>query len=197
MAGFTLPELLVTVAIAAILLGLAIPSYRTFMLDTRRSSVTNDVVAAMQAARSEAITRGVVVTVCPSTNGTFCATNISTTNWRSGWIVFVDDNLNNVGETTDGNGTRQSDEPAPLRVFPAQSEQISITAPQAFRFRPYGQSSSNATVTICDERGVNYARGVVVASSGRARIACRRDSSSGLCSNASDAVPDPVTLSCS
>lgn len=85
--GFTLLELLVTVAIAAILLGLsAAPMSRMFAsnrVQTEASSFVSDLVFA----RSEAIRRGQPVSVCASSNGTSC---LGTNAWESGWVVFSD-----------------------------------------------------------------------------------------------------------
>ena len=86
--GFTLIELLVAIAIAAILLTVAVPSFRTTIASNRLTSLTNDMVATLAQARSEAIKRGARVSLCPSTNGTTCAA--AGTNWDAGWISFVD-----------------------------------------------------------------------------------------------------------
>lgn len=85
--GFTLVELLVAVSIAAILLAVGIPSFRSAIASNRLTSTTNDLVGSLAQARSEAIRRGVRVTVCMSANGTACAT---TGSWDQGWISFVD-----------------------------------------------------------------------------------------------------------
>jgi type IV fimbrial biogenesis protein FimT len=86
--GFTLVELLVAVSIAAILLAVGIPSFRSAIASNRLTSTTNDLVGSLAQARSEAIRRGVRVTVCKSNAaGTDCD---STRTWAQGWISFVD-----------------------------------------------------------------------------------------------------------
>lgn len=85
--GFTLVELLVTMAVAAILLAVAVPSFRSTILSNRLTSTTNDLVGTLAQARSEAIKRGTRVTVCMSADGASCAT---TGTWAQGWISFVD-----------------------------------------------------------------------------------------------------------
>lgn len=72
-AGFTLLELVITVAVLAIALGIAIPSFQGITNRNRLTSVANEVVAAMQLTRMEAIRRNQRVVMCPSTNGTTCS----------------------------------------------------------------------------------------------------------------------------
>lgn len=71
--GFTLLELVITVAVLAIALGIAIPSFQGITNRNRLTSVANEVVAAMQLTRMEAIRRNQRVVMCPSTNGTTCS----------------------------------------------------------------------------------------------------------------------------
>jgi len=84
MPGFTLIEMLVTVSIMAILLGIGIPSYKSVMTSIRMSGEINAVVADMNFARSEAIKRGQNVFVCPSINQTTCSGALD---WSQGWLV--------------------------------------------------------------------------------------------------------------
>ncbi|OHE81463.1 MAG: hypothetical protein A2X76_03210 [Lysobacterales bacterium GWF1_69_6] len=66
-------ELVITVAVLAIALGIAIPSFQGITNRNRLTSVANEVVAAMQLTRMEAIRRNQRVLMCPSTNGTTCS----------------------------------------------------------------------------------------------------------------------------
>ena len=87
--GFTLIELVVTMAVVAILAALAAPSFTSLINSNRLTGAANDVVAALQVARMDAIRRGESVVLCPSTNGTTCGG----ANW-SRMIVFSDRNGN-------------------------------------------------------------------------------------------------------
>lgn len=88
LAGFTLIELLVVIAIAAILAGLAAPSFQSLIASSNLTSTTNDLIATLARARSDAIRRGQRVTVCMSADGASCT---NTGDWTQGWIMFNDD----------------------------------------------------------------------------------------------------------
>ena len=79
--GFTLVELLVTIAVVAVLLALAFPSFREITIRTNVTSVTNDLVGALNTARGEAVKRGMPVAV---------VSNSGSGTWTSGWQIEVD-----------------------------------------------------------------------------------------------------------
>jgi type IV fimbrial biogenesis protein FimT len=83
--GFTLTELLVVVAIVAILLSMGVPSYRYITVSYRMSSEVNGLLGDLMLARAEAIKEGQPVTVCASANGVTCS---GATNWQNGWIMW-------------------------------------------------------------------------------------------------------------
>lgn len=85
MAGFTAIELMVTVAIIAILLALAIPSFNDATLSSQLAANANRLSGSATMARSEAIKRNANVIVCMSSNGTSCATSGG---WEQGWIIL-------------------------------------------------------------------------------------------------------------
>jgi len=90
--GFSLAELMVTLAVGAILLVLAVPSFRNYILDTKLVSESNALIASLNLARNTAITEVTPVSVCGSGDGGTCTGGKQ---W-SGWLVFVD-------EGSDGN----------------------------------------------------------------------------------------------
>jgi type IV fimbrial biogenesis protein FimT len=93
--GFTLLELIIAIAIAAILITLAVPSFTTFLNSNRVTSQANELLASLQVARMEAIRRNARVIVCASNNAETSPTpTCSAGNTWSGWVVFSDTNAN-------------------------------------------------------------------------------------------------------
>jgi len=85
--GFTLIEMMTAIFIMAILVGLAVPSFREASLSSKLSGFANDIVASTQLARSEAVKRNVAVTMCASSGGVTCD---NPDGWEAGWIVLAD-----------------------------------------------------------------------------------------------------------
>ncbi|MEO7052213.1 MAG: GspH/FimT family pseudopilin [Rhodanobacter sp.] len=85
--GFTLVELMVTIAVVAILLAIALPSFRNVIQRNRVASASNDLLASVSYARTTAINRGQLVSMCPSTDGASCTS--AGKDFESGWIVYT------------------------------------------------------------------------------------------------------------
>ncbi|SDY37784.1 GspH/FimT family pseudopilin [Nitrosomonas sp. Nm33] len=105
-SGFTMLELMIALSIGAILATIAVPSYQSMMVQSRLATQTNELLTALHFSRSEAVKRGMRVTICKSSSGTTCTAGSS---WQDGWIVYSD---SGTAGTIDG-----SDQI--LRVFPA------------------------------------------------------------------------------
>ncbi len=88
--GVTLIELLVTLSIAVILMAIAVPGFQDFFRRNRVDSAASEFVAALNYARSEAIRRGVRVSVCGSSNPSAASPTCGDDKWAEGWVVFVD-----------------------------------------------------------------------------------------------------------
>jgi type IV fimbrial biogenesis protein FimT len=82
--GFTAVELMITVALLAVMATLAAPALQTLLQNNRAAAIANDLVSTIRLARSEAVTRAQQVTLCPTVDGTACA---NSTNWATGWLV--------------------------------------------------------------------------------------------------------------
>jgi type IV fimbrial biogenesis protein FimT len=156
--GFTLIELLVTLSIAAILLTVAIPNFRDFLMNSRLATQTNDLVLALTLAKSEAVKRGRQATVCSTSNATSCA---ASTTWETGWLVFADN---------DGDGTVDVGDDILQVGAPLTGGNTLRSSLQRVIFQNTGFSSGFfGTFRFCDSRGVTEARGVVISAQGRVR----------------------------
>src|SRR5581483_7144807 len=89
--GFTLFELMVSIMILALLVGLAVPTFRTITANSRTSAATNNLASALAVARSEALRQSTTVSICPSGNQQTCDVSV-TPDWTNGWIAFTDVN---------------------------------------------------------------------------------------------------------
>ena len=85
--GFTLVEMLVVLALGAILTVLAVPSFQTLLLNRRVQVAVDALAGDLRFARAEAIKRSARVTICASLDGATCQGAGGL--WKDGWIVFV------------------------------------------------------------------------------------------------------------
>lgn len=178
MHGLTLLELLVSIAILAILTSLAVPSMSRMLSSSATASHASNFLADLRLARSEAISRGVNVIMCrvsdPSATSPSCtAASSGNTDWSTGWIVFVDDN---------GDSKHDADEQL-LRVQSTMTDSGGIMAAGAtdvssVRFRPTGRASGGSAATIKFTAAAGAAasdpktgKTVCISTLGRARLA--------------------------
>jgi type IV fimbrial biogenesis protein FimT len=130
--GFTLTELIVTVAIAAILLTVGVPSFQSMIRNNRAATHMNEMISALNLARSEAAKLGRRVSLCPSTDQASCTGG---TNWNSGWIVFTDTSTNDSTVTVG----------MVLRVGEALTGAPTLTGPTSVRYRFTGGTLPDGT----------------------------------------------------
>lgn len=147
MAGLTLAELLVTLAVAAILATLAGPAFGNLLLEARLAAGSQQLAQAVNHARGEAVRRGHAITLCG--NGPAC------TGWELGWQLLLP-----ASGGADGDVLLASALPPGLRLSANRA---------SFTLRPFGQRATNGTLVLCDRRG--RGRAVIVSVTGRARVA--------------------------
>ncbi len=158
--GFTLVEMLCAIAILALLTSLTAPAFSHLLMDSTRTAAVNDFFHAIFFARSEAVKRGRMVTLCKSSDGQQCR---AVNEWSAGWMVFVNDDRDEP-PVRDGNESV-------LAVYEGWPSGRIASNRNAYSFRPHIQGVVNGTITFCDRRGSEQARAIIISHSGRPRIA--------------------------
>lgn len=153
--GFTLVELMVTIAVAAILIAVASPSMVSLYEGNRARSAISNIETAFLQARSQAISYGIQVTICPLV-GTTCGTN-----WAGGYSIFIDSAPTNNLNSDDLLINTQS---------AINSSDYIKSSENSFTFNPDGMLNSTNTGSIVYCPGdTNSAdsRGITIGISGR------------------------------
>jgi type IV fimbrial biogenesis protein FimT len=168
MRGFTLVELLVTIAIAAILAMVAVPSFNEAIVNYRLTSYTNNFLASAQLARSEAIKRNSRMTLCKSANGTACT---PTGGWHQGWIVFNDSNNDAVKDTGEVVVYKGSEIPADILMTGVTNVDNYVSFSPSGATELISGALQMGTLTLCSQSGATgQARQIVINSTGRLRV---------------------------
>ena len=136
--GFTLVELLVTVAIIGISLTLGVPAFKDTIRNSVLTSVINEFVASLNFARSEAVKRGVFVTVRKTSTS-------SSVGWEGGWQVFTDIN---------SNGELNSSDDQVLRVHEPLRSNLTLRGNHnvinRISYKSSGESNNIGSFALCD-----------------------------------------------
>ena len=175
--GFTLIELMVTVALVAILMLVAVPSFVTFQRNAELTTRMNSLMASINTARGEAMKRGRDAVILP----------LNGVSWDSGMIAFVDMNSNLTYESATDILIYKDEDPKPIYLT-ITGDNAPFASTPYIRFdaqgypKPTGSDLRNFTISIArnDVTGsevVNQTRRLKVSISGRPRI-CRPASDS-------------------
>ena len=170
--GFTLPELMVVLAIAAAILGIGVPNFRDFQRNNRLTVAANDTLGGVITSRAEALRRQVTISMCPSADP--LAVN-ATCGSGSGWIVFEDTDGNCDRADTEEliTGARIDDD-----VQAATNSGCISFASTGFK-RVVAGEPATSYILYCDDRGNtpknpggpdSAARGVEVPPTGRGAV---------------------------
>lgn len=167
--GVTLPEMLVALAIVGVMTGFALPAFQGFVQQNKSAAALNQLIGAVQFARTAAITMRNTVTLCPAEDARTCGPRDT---WHNGAIIFVD---------SDRNGGRQNDETV-LRTLPALARGSRVYW-RSFRNRSYLSFTStgltawqNGSFRYCPPSGdPTLIREVILNPAGRLRRATDHD----------------------
>ena len=155
---------MIAVGLTGLLLSMAVPALDIFVSNARQTGAINDFVSSIHQARSTAVTTNGRVTICPSSGGTDC----EAVGWNNGWIVFSDrdsDRTVDNGETIIASSGR-------IEGLTFQSGQFATF----LMYRPNGRvmnaslNGSSGSFTVCDKRGADYAKVMIIDLSGRPRL---------------------------
>ena len=158
--GLTQIELLLALAVTAMLTGIAVPAVGGGIEAARAASARADLLASLSAAQARAGLSGTRAVLCPSLDAVHCSDEAD---WSHGWLVFMDPNASRELE----GGERV------LRLQPALPGRVHLRS-TAGRVRIVfqgngGNAGSNVTFTLCDGRGADRAKTLVVANDGHLR----------------------------
>lgn len=170
--GFTVLELMVSLAVLGILLAIAIPSYATLITSTRVSAQHNALAGDLALTRSEAVKRNRQVIICLSPDGAACGTGNA---WDQGWMIFVD---------LDRDQARDPGEPV-LRTQSAldagtRLEYNAFGSNRYVAYQPTGMTKTNGTFSFCP--GVaGHQRALILTKTGRVRTSKTKPDGTPLC----------------
>lgn len=176
--GFTLIELVVTLAVLIVLLVLGVPEYQRMTESNRQVAAINAIVSDLNLARTEAVKRGQVVTLCGSSDGATCDTG----NWESGWIVFTDVSRNAAIDA--GNGdiliSRNDGLPTGLALFGVAFDDNAVIQylPNGELRDTDGDGVDDGTFVVCDTKDKDAARARASNVTRLGRVAIARDTDS-------------------
>ena len=157
--GFSLYELLMTLTLIALLVGLGVPSFSGLAARNALHVEVNALFHAIHVARKESIMRRKVVSLCPSLDGRSCKPG---RDWSTGWLMF---------ENTDKDEPPRRDRGEPLLQTHIVGENVRIMANRrGFTLRATQKRATNGTFVVCDRADRVPPKALVVSYTGRPRV---------------------------
>ena len=157
--GFSLFELLVTLAVVAIVLTVGIPSFSDVLARQRQRTELNALFHAVHLAKKESVVRNRVVTLCASRDAEQCDPS---TDWSRGWLMF---------ENTDKNLPARVDVGEPILRRHVVEPTVELKSNRrSYTFRSTQKRATNGTIVACDRTDRIEPRALVLSYTGRPRI---------------------------
>lgn len=161
-SAFTLIELMITIAVAAVVLTIGVPGFGKIIERNQLATNVNSLVSSITFARSEAVKRNKPVKICDSSDAVNCGSG----NYENGWIVFVDEN--NDGDL---------DAPAEELIYvqSALSTNLTIdsnlsTGANDISYMSKGRANRSGNFIICKNNDITKARVIILDMNGRTRL---------------------------
>lgn len=175
--GLSLVELLIAAAMLSLLMALAGPALAEWLGNQRLIALNNALAGDLQRARGEAARMRRPVVLCTRGADLSCS---GQTAWETGWLVFEDRNGDRDCTDADNDARCDLDDGRLLRVQPALPTGVTLrktgTPADRMRFTVTGSAAFfNHRYTFCDHRGESVARGLILANTGRIRLAGSTD----------------------
>lgn len=164
--AFTLIELLISIAVIAITLNLALPSFSEILDRSKVSANVQRLTQTLQSSRLKAISSNIKVTLCPMNNELVCGKD-----WSTGYMSFVDKN----------GDRRYNGNDEILSQYKSEDEKFSLN------WRAFGQKNSlqwlgtgitnhqNGSFELCYDNKANMARALFLTKAGRIRYSIDSD----------------------
>ena len=161
--GFTLPELITSLAVVSVLTTVGVPAMQGLLQNTRMTTQVNLLTTSLHLARSEAVKRNQRIVLCQSIDGQNCTISDQ---WHEGWMMFIDINHNeqrDEGETI-------------VRVQEAFKSNTTILMEGSFGhdhylfYEPTGFTDTSGRFTFCDKSDLAKKRGILFYRTGRPRL---------------------------
>ena len=160
--GFTLIELIVSMAIAAIVLSVGVPTFRGVILDNGMAANANRFATSINLARSSAVRYQRNAVICASANWNQATPTCSTgTDWSVGWVVYVD---------KDRDGAIDADEIVSVAEPMDDDVTFSSGSLSSFTYDARGFVNNADNLTICDDRTGETGRSIRINAAGRINV---------------------------
>ncbi len=159
-SAFTLIELMITIAVTAVVLTIGVPGFNRVIEQNQLSAYTNQLVSSLHFARSEAVRRNQSIKVCHSNNASVC----NGTGYEDGWIIFTDN---------DSDDTVDADEELILvnENLPSSYTFNVNGEVGSFSFTANGRTDGQGILVLCKDGDLTKARAIIIGPGGRTRLA--------------------------